>query len=87
MGDVVDNIPGVPKVGPVKACEILSPILERESEKAMVSSLLDEVAYSFHEYYDDEWEERMLEQGQLLWVVRELDDNGSPVIWQRGKYE
>ncbi len=88
VGDRVDNIPGIPGLGPVKAYDILSPILERESTKAMTSSLYDEIEYSYHEYYgDSNWEHLMVEQGQLLWIVRKLNEDGSPVLWERGMVE
>ncbi len=88
MGDSVDNIPGVPKVGPVKAYEILTPTLEMEVGNLVAPSLIECVDYAYLEYYgDNDWEDRMLEQGQLLWVVRELNEDGSPVIWERGKIE
>ena len=88
MGDGVDNIPGVPKVGPVKAYEILAPILQMEIYDEIKFHLLDEVQYSYQEYYGDEWEERMLEQGQLLWIVRRLNAmDGTPELWERGKTE
>jgi len=95
MGDTVDNISGVPKIGPVKAYEILSPILEVETEEKTKQSLMDTVedVYKDHYgmvYYGTEgrtWDDYLLEQGQLLWVVRKLNEDGSPVIWQRGMSE
>ena len=70
MGDNVDNIPGCPKVGPVKAYKILKDL--------HVSLMLDAVK---QEYEDRGMtEEYLLEQGQLLWMIRELKDD-KPVMW------
>jgi 5'-3' exonuclease len=87
-GDIVDNIPGIPGIGPKKAYDILNYVDEQEwsyENKAGVLLALVEDAYK--EHYEDEWEERHLEQGQLCWMVRKLDDEGKPVLWQRGMYE
>ncbi len=93
MGDGVDNIPGVPKVGPVKAYEMLSDVMfdshyaviEVEDKMADLMNVVEDVYYEYYE--SEEWEERMLEQGQLCWVVRKLNDDGSPVMWERGMTE
>lgn len=94
MGDTVDNIPGVPKVGPVKAYEMLSPIMNIETYGHLVESLMFTVEDVYKEYFTDDlgmlspnWEDYLIEQGQLLWVVRKLNDDGSPIIWQRGMSE
>lgn len=76
-GDSVDNIPGLPKCGPVKAYELLSGRVGAEDlEKA--------VCEAYMEHYEDDWEQQLLEQGQLLWMVREFDDDGNPVMWKLG---
>jgi hypothetical protein len=78
-GDTVDNIPGLDGCGPVKAYEILK---DEDDTKNMMALVVE--AYS--EKYDD-WEERLLEQGRLCWIVREFNEDGSPKIWERGMYE
>ena len=85
MGDGVDNIPGIPKFGPVKAYHFISPILDMEAIEWTMGSLVNSVEGLYKEYCGDEWEDYLVEQGQLLWVVRELDEDGMPVIWERGK--
>lgn len=75
MGDSVDNIPGIPKSGPKKAYNILANTKTREeAEKAVVEA--------YKGFYGDSWREEMLEQGQLLWMVRELDEEGKPIMWR-----
>jgi hypothetical protein len=79
-GDAVDNIPGLPKCGPVRAFEILSG---RDGPPDMLKSLCE--AYNAH--YGDVWEEKLLEQGRLLWMTRRLNEDGSPVLWEIGMTE
>ena len=75
MGDPVDNIPGLPKHGPKAAFDILSNTQTRaEAEKAVVEA--------YRAFYGELWEQEMLEQAQLLWMVRELDEEGKPLMWK-----
>jgi hypothetical protein len=70
-GDAVDNIPGLPGVGPAKAYNLLK---DAEPEQA-----LDIVREAYLDKgYDDEY---LLEQGQLLWMTRALNEDGTPVLW------
>lgn len=73
-GDTVDNIPGLPGKGAVVAYDSLRYC---ESELEMY----DMVSLLYHEKYGDEGEERLLEQAYLLWMIRELNEDGSPVMW------
>ena len=89
MGDSVDNIPGIPGVGPVKTYNIIINSLDyypAQDKNTKEEALLDIVEHEYKEYYEDDWRDYLIEQGQLLWVVRELDEDGMPVIWERGKY-
>lgn len=71
IGDTVDNIPGCPKVGPVKAFKLLEECnTKREHELAVIGAYKD--------FYGGEYQERLEEQSKLLWMVRELNDDGSP---------
>jgi len=72
-GDTVDNIPGLPGIGPVKAAEILEG-------RSGYLDCLEAVTEAYRGHYEDSWEERILEQGRLLWMARSLD-NGIPVMW------
>ncbi len=71
-GDRVDNIPGLDKCGPVAAFSILN-----ENREDMLSAV--------REAYDND--ELLLEQGRLCWMVRKLNDDGSPVMWEIGMEE
>lgn len=74
MGDPTDNIPGIPKLGDVGAFELLADTqTSEEAEQAVVEA--------YRRFYGDDWRGEMLEQGQLLWMVRELDEQGKPVLW------
>ena len=72
-GDAVDNIPGLPKVGPVKSYSILQ---DCEDELA----LYRKVKAQYEDVYGDNWEAELLEQAYLLWMVRFIDEDG-PVMW------
>lgn len=72
-GDSVDNIPGLPRCGPVKAFAILAGL---DSEEEMFKA----VRAAYHEKgFDDEF---LLEQGQLLWMTRGRWPDGSPKLWR-----
>lgn len=75
MGDSVDNIPGLPGCGPAKAYMALQ---DAQSE----AELHERVYQLYLERYGVDASERMLEQGRLCWMVRELDENNQPVMWE-----
>lgn len=74
-GDKVDNIPGIPKCGPVKAYNILKDF---EDEEDLYSRVLEE----YCKYYKADAEAMLLEQGRLLWMIREVDENNNPIMWE-----
>jgi len=79
-GDTVDNIPGLPKCGPVAAFSLLSDPSEL--------NLLARVEGAYKDFYEDAYLDKMIEQGQLCWIVRRLVDNPEagypPEIWYPG---
>lgn len=79
-GDTVDNIPGLPKCGPVAAYSILS---NPEDER----SLLTRVTEAYEHHYGEGWQEKMIEQGQLCWIVRRFNNDGTPQVWYPGLEE
>ena len=84
MGDAADNIPGLPGCGPKKTYDILWPcVFDADPEESMYNAVLE--AYEEYYYTDGDPEAELLEQGRLCWMVRELDDNGDPVMWELGK--
>lgn len=76
MGDPTDNIPGLPNYGPVGTYEVLKGKTSEEQLAAVVRA--------YQEEYGETWEEELTEQGQLCWMTRSLDANGSPVLWTMG---
>lgn len=79
-GDVVDNIPGLPKCGPVAAYNLLH-------ECETPQELLDAVIDAYKEAPLDDWEAYLLEQGRLCWMTRRLHPDGKPVLWEIGMEE
>lgn len=70
-GDAVDNIPGLPKVGPVAAFGHLDGCKSEEECFKTIKAL-------YRGYYgDDFYEEALREQVDLLWMVRELNEDGT----------
>lgn len=69
LGDTTDNIPGLKGKGDVFAYELLKDCTTEE-----------EMFNAVREAYQDD--ELLLEQGQLLWMVRELNEDGSPAMWR-----
>jgi len=64
VGDRVDNIQGVPKVGDVTARKLLSA--NEDIDDAWVA-----IATAYKKAYGDEYKTVMVEMGQLLWMRRE----------------
>jgi len=79
-GDAVDSIPGLAKCGPVNAYEILKAATTEEEAFRSVFA-------AYTSLYGERAEEELLEQGRLLWMTRELHEDGSPVLWELPEYE
>jgi 5'-3' exonuclease len=74
-GDQVDNIPGLPRGGPSLAFKLLH-------DKGSESDMFRAVAERYEAKLGDDWEGYMKEQIDLLWMCREMDENGEPVRWK-----
>lgn len=74
-GDKVDTIPGLPRGGPVLAHKTLK---DCETEREMY----DAVAALYEAKMGEGWETYLREQVDLLWMVRELDEEGNPVPYK-----
>lgn len=82
MGDSTDNIPGLPSCGPVRAYEILNG----KTPEGQLRDVIE--AYALEYGYTDQVAPRELtEQGKLTWLVRKLNEDGSPVTWEIGMTE
>lgn len=73
MGDKVDNIIGIPRFGDVKAFKLLE---DATSEWDLYERVRTEYIVHFEDYL-----ERLHENMNLLYMIRELDENGYPVGW------
>lgn len=73
-GDTTDNYPGLPGIGDKKADVILV------TGSLTIQGMLAGVQLAYADVYGDEWPERFLEQATLAWMVRELDQDGKPVL-------
>jgi hypothetical protein len=77
-GDVVDNIPGLPKWGPVATYQLLV-------DETKPDILFDAV----HDVYAEKGfgDDYLLLQGRLCWMTRSLHEDGTPVLWELGMEE
>jgi 5'-3' exonuclease len=67
-GDAVDNIPGLNKVGPVKANKILEGCDNNKKRKAAVIN-------AYKEHYGDQWKPYLLANGRLIHIWRYINDH------------
>lgn len=74
-GDSVDNIPGLPRGGPSLAFKLLD---DAEDEQTMY----ERVTAKYKEKLGDDWETYFEEQVNLLHMVTELNEDGTPVLWR-----
>lgn len=74
-GDTVDNIPGLPRGGPALAFKLLG---DKETEEDCFNAVRE----AYEGKFGESWEEELMEQAHLLWMVRELDEYGKPVMWK-----
>jgi hypothetical protein len=96
MGDGVDNIKGIPKlpshickrydvdsrgVGKKSAAKLMKEYTTLEASETFMYELY--LHWGISEGYTEKMiKDYITEQGQLLWMVRELDEHGAPVMWQ-----
>lgn len=74
-GDTVDNIAGLPRCGAVAAYKLLHGA---DSERA----LYEIVRGAYEDKLGDGYEDYLLEQGQLLYMVNTTDVDGLPKMWE-----
>lgn len=77
MGDTVDNIQGIPGAGPVLAYNTLN-------ECTTECEMFDRVVSMYQENYE-EWEKALREHIDLVWMIRQLDEDGIPIRYKYPK--
>jgi 5'-3' exonuclease len=73
-GDPTDNIPGIPKVGPVKATAMLANC-------STTSEFQEEVVGQYMIAYGDNWREYLLSNAKMIHLQRDRDDYFSFKDW------
>lgn len=74
IGDTTDNIPGLPKYGPVKALHLL-----RDAEDYLTGLRI--VANEYKNVYGNSWVAEIFEQAELVYMLRNTDSSGNPLHW------
>lgn len=91
-GDIVDNIPGLPKYGPAAAFKLITEAVVNLAQNPPVSDdhvcrAIEDILYrEYEKVYGSEAEERLTEQAQLCWITRRINPDGSPELWRKGLY-
>ena len=75
-GDNVDNIVGVMGRGPSFAYKLLKD-LNSEQE------CYEEVARVYVQAFGNEWSSKFEEMVDLLWIIKEEDEEGNPIRWRK----
>lgn len=65
MGDTADNIPGIPKIGEVKAHKMIDGLTTRQDRCNIVVE-------QYKKTYGESWSSALHEVGQLLWIRRDV---------------
>lgn len=79
VGDGVDNIAGCKGCGPVTAYETL---VGKNCDEAF-QAVVDKYVLT----YGEEWEGKFIENANLLWIIREFNEDGTPVKFLMPKVE
>lgn len=75
LGDITDNIVGPEGYGTVGTYEALKDLKSEKEYYLAVKEI-------YEQKFPENPEERLLENANLLWMVREFDDKGEPVLWE-----
>lgn len=74
VGDTVDNIGGIKGCGPAFAFKLLNNAVSIRQCYELVSEV-------YIRHHGDDWKTKFREQAELLWMVREIDEQGERVRW------
>lgn len=80
MGDATDNIPGINKLGPVKAYNLLKDCTTEQQA-------FDIVKAQYQKQYEEIWQDVLEEVADLLWMVRNDALTGRQYLKERGFIE
>ena len=75
-GDSTDTYDGLQGCGPIRAFDILDGAT---TPQEMYTRVLE----AYTSKYGEEAEERLYEQAQLAYMIREVDDEGNPIFWTK----
>ena len=74
-GDGVDNVGGIKGKGPMFAYHLIN-------EATSSRECYELVAEKYVQAWGEDWKTKMKEQSRLLWMIRELNEDGSRVEWK-----
>lgn len=74
-GDSTDTYDGLPGCGPIGAFKTLDGL-------ASVRDCFQATLQAYEEKFQEDARERMNEQAQLAWMIRELDEDGKIIFWR-----
>lgn len=83
IGDTTDNYPGLPRKGESFYEKLVINAYHQAGYKVneeFTRDLYNRVQFAYIEHYGEKGIERFLEQATLAWMVRELDNEGNPVL-------
>lgn len=80
VGDTVDNIGGIKGCGPAFAFKLLNNAVSIRQCYELVSEV-------YIRHHGDDWKTKFREQSDLLWMVREINEQGERVRWTPPKLE
>ena len=79
-GDTVDNIGGIKGCGPVFAFKLLH-------NAKSIRQCYELVAEVYIKHYGDEWKTKFREQADLLYMIKEVNEQGEKVRWTPPKVD
>ena len=77
-GDTVDSVAGIRGKGPVFGYHLLK-------DATSVRECYELVAEKYVQAWGDKWKEKMKQQANLLYMIREVDEEGNKVLWKPPK--